>query len=135
MTVTKNLVIFSLTLMLACFMFNNSNLVPGKLKLQNKNIILLQLFFKLDIMVKDNNCIINKNHICFMFYVVCVYEEIGIIEKCLDFCTESYTLDMCFSDCAKKGFRTAECVVSAPNTSRCCCFTQRDIVIIFLIAK
>ncbi|CAH8362960.1 unnamed protein product [Eruca vesicaria subsp. sativa] len=84
MEVTKNLVIFSLTVILVASVFNNNILASG--------------------------------------------EDIGPIEKCLDNCTNSYTLDMCFSDCVKEGFQYAECVVPAPNTpSRCCCF--KDVVV------
>ncbi|CAN7116790.1 unnamed protein product [Brassica rapa subsp. narinosa] len=81
MAVTKNLVIFSLAVILAASMFNSNILASG--------------------------------------------EEIDPIEKCLDFCTNGYTLDMCYSDCVKQGFQTAECKnVPLPNTPlRCCCFT------------
>ncbi|KAH0933674.1 hypothetical protein HID58_010791 [Brassica napus] len=90
-------------------------------KPQNLQCLIATFWLQSNIMVKENNCRINKDHICFMWFG----EEIVPIEKCLDFCTDSYTLDMCYYDCVKEGYQTAECKsVPLPNTPlRCCCFT------------
>ncbi|CAF1924732.1 unnamed protein product [Brassica oleracea] len=37
-------------------------------------------------------------------------------------CTDSYTLYMCMTDCAEKGYSMGACIVPSPNAPlRCCC--------------